>query len=247
MSTLNVTLTLLAAGLLCSAASSALAQGTLVTSLPEPLSLQSYFTMVQYPIDVNGDSITDFTFAADPSGLGLRTEGTNHVIVRLSPPPNIGGPVARIEEGASVGSSLDPVLAWTSSNPVRGYVEPGEIAFATLVQCLSTGCASDWPGGPATRAFIGFDFQLSDGLHYGYFDILMRGDIPGAELYGWGYNPVPGQSVFASLVPEPSAPALLAVGGILLWLLGRASRTRSHSAVDAAAHQTRHERNNYDT
>lgn len=221
---MKLKLLLLAAGLLCSAAPPLLAQGTIVTSLSEPMSLQSYFFMVQYPIDVNGDSITDFTFAADYAGVGLRTEGTNHVVVRLSPPPDIGGPVARIEEGSQVGSSLDPQLAWMSSNPVRGYVLPGEIAYANLVMCFSTGCSSDWPGGPATRAFIGFDFQLNDGVHYGYFDILMRGDIPGAELYGWGYNPVPGQSVVAGLVPEPSTLALLNAGGILFWLLGRAKR-----------------------
>jgi len=221
---MKLKLLLLAAELLCSAALPLLAQGTIVTSLSEPMSLQSYFFTVEYPIDVNGDSITDFTFGADYAGLGLRTEGTNHVIERLSPPPNIGGNVARIEGGSQIGSSLDPQLAWMSSNPVRGYVEPGENAYALLVLCLDIGNESDWPGGPATRAFIGFDFQLSDGVHYGYFDILMRGDIPGAELYGWGYNPVPGQSVVASLVPEPSASALLTVGCILFWLRGRARR-----------------------
>lgn len=119
---MKLKLLLLAAGLLCSATPPLLAQGTIVTSLSEPMSLQSYFTMVQYPIDVDGDSVPDFTFAADASGLGLRTERTNHVIVRLSSPPNIGGNVARIEEGSAVGSSLDPQLAWVSSNPVRGYV-----------------------------------------------------------------------------------------------------------------------------
>ena len=103
-------------------------------------------------------------------------------------------------------------------------VNPGEIAFAKLVLCLDIGNLSDWPGGPATRAFIGFDFQLSDGLHYGYFDILMRGDIPDAKLYGWGYNPIPGQPVLASAVPEPSTWALLSAGGVLFWLLGRGKR-----------------------
>jgi hypothetical protein len=224
MRTVKLTLVLLSVGLLCSAASPLLAQGTLVTRLPEPMGLQSYFTMVQYPIDVDGDLVPDFAFAADPSGLGLRTERTNHVIERLSSPPNIGGDVARIEEGSSVGSSLDPQLAWMSSNPVRGYVEPGEIAFALLVLCLDSGNESDWPGGPATRAFIGFDFQLNDGLHYGYFDILMRGDIPGAELYGWAYESSPNTPITARLVPEPSTWALLSAGGMLVWLLGRGKR-----------------------
>jgi len=207
----------LAAGLLGSAAPTLLAQGTMATALSQPMVIFSDLLTVQYPVDINGDSITDFTFAADYAGVGLRTEGTNHVIVRLSPPPDIGGPVARIEDGAVIGSSLDPQLAWMSSNPVRGYVNPGEIAFATLVMCLNTGCSSDWPGGPATRAFIGVEFQLADGLHYGYFDIFMRGDIPGAALYGWGYNTVPGQPIAASLVPEPSCISLCVVGILLMF------------------------------
>lgn len=214
----------LAAGLLCSAAPTLFAQGTMVTALPQPMVIFSDMLMVQYPVDINGDSITDFTFAADSSGVGLRTEGTNHVIVRPSPPPNISGPVARIEQGAVIGSSLDPQLAWMSSNPVRGHVEPGENAFALLVLCLDSGNESDWPGGPATRAFIGFDFQLNDGLHYGYFDIFMRGDIPGAALYGWGYNTVPGESVVASLVPEPSCISLSLLG--LLLVFARRSQRR---------------------
>jgi len=215
---------LLAAALLCSAAPILLAQGTIVTALPQPIVIFSDLLMVQYSVDINGDLITDFTFAADRSGVGLRTERTNHVIVRPSPPPDIGGPVARIDGGSIVGSSLDPQLAWMSSNPVRGSVNPGEIAFATLVMCLDSGCSSDWPGGPATRAFIGIEFELGDGLHYGYFDIFMRGDIPGAALYGWGYNSIPGESLAASLVPEPSTSALLTAGGILFWLLRRGNR-----------------------
>ncbi len=219
MSKRLLSLMLAASGLFSPDAPLLLAQGTIYTSLPQPQMIFSDLLMVQYPIDINGDSIVDFTFAADTSGVGLRTERTNRVVIRPDPPPNIGGLVARVEGGDQVGSSLSPQWVWISSQPVRGYVLPDEIAFATIVQCLSSGCASDWPGGPATRAFIGLEFELSDGLHYGYFDIFMRGDIPGAQLYGWAYNSTPGQPITAFGIPEPSALALVTVAGIAMLVL----------------------------
>jgi len=206
-------MTIVAVGALAPAAAG---QGVITTTLQPPLGMFSDLNSNLYPLDLNGDGIPDFTFGADPGFLGLRTERANRLIVRLDPPPNVGGPVARIEDGFIVGGSLDPQLAWISSDPAGGYVSPGEIAFATLVQCLNTGCASDWPGGPATRAFIGLEFELGDGLHYGYFDILMRGDIPGAELYGWAYDTRPNTPIFAGAVPEPSALALFTVAGIAM-------------------------------
>jgi hypothetical protein len=108
---------------------------------------------------------------------------------------------------------------------VEGYVSPDEIAFATLVQCLSTGvgevsCASDWPAGPATRGFIGLEFELPDGLHYGYFDMFMRGDIPGAALYGWAYDTRPNTSILAGAVPEPAPWALFGLG-LASWFYRR--------------------------
>jgi hypothetical protein len=81
-----VSLLLAAAGLFSTAAPILLAQGVIVTTLPTPLGISSDLFMIQYPIDLNGDDLTDFTFAADSSGIGLRTERANRLIVRLSPP-----------------------------------------------------------------------------------------------------------------------------------------------------------------
>jgi hypothetical protein len=75
--------------------------------------------------------------------VGLRTERANRVVVRLSPPPNIGGRVAKLDDGFEVGSSLDPQLAWLSSDPVGGYVSPGEWAFAAIAKL--TGRAEEGP------------------------------------------------------------------------------------------------------
>jgi len=165
---------LVAAGLLGPAATPSLAQGTIMTTvLPQPAGIWSDLNTLLWPIDLNGDGLEDFTFGASPGSASLRTERANQVIVRLSPPPNIGGRVARLDDGYAVGSSLDPQLAWLSSDPVGGYVSPGEWAFASIAIALSSGESSDWPGSPGARGFIGIGFELDDGFHYGYFDVHM--------------------------------------------------------------------------
>lgn len=215
---------LVSAGFLGSAASVGLTQGIVVTALPQPMGIQSYLFTELYPIDLDGDQVPDFTFGAEVGFVGLRTERANQVIVRPSGPPDIAGPVARVEDGSEIGSSLDPQLAWISSDPVGGYVSPGEVAFAGIAMHLSTGTSSEWPGSPGARGFIGFQFEQPDGFHYGYFDVVMAAEA-GGVLLGWAYNSVPNASVFASPVPEPSTWTLMGLSGALFWWYGRRKRT----------------------
>lgn len=163
-----------------------------VTALPEPQGVFNDFPNVNlYPIDLNNDALPDFTFAASAGSVSLRTERANRVVIRESPPPNIGGPVAKLDAGFLIGRDPDaPGLAWINSAS-DGYVSPGEMTFDTIVQCLSTGCLSTWPPGPSQRGFIGLEFELSDGLHYAYFDVSVSGSNPGASLYGWAYESLP--------------------------------------------------------
>jgi hypothetical protein len=218
---------IVAAGLLGSAAPPLRAQGVIATRLPEPTVIWSDLFLNVYPVDLDGDNLADFTFGASAGSVSLRTERANRLIVSLSPPPNISGPVANLPEGFAIGFSLEPQLAWNSSDPVGGYVSPGEFAFATIVHCLDTGCLSTWPPGPATRGFIGIELELADGLHYGYFDMVLSGDAAGAALLGWAYDSRPGVPILAGAVPEPSTWVLLLGGGVLMvWFRRNRHETR---------------------
>ena len=192
MKTKRLLLILLAAGALAPAA---LSQTVIIRPLSEPMGIFSDLNPNVYPIDVDGDGVVDFTFGADPGAVGLRTERSNWVVVRLSPPPNIGGGAADLPAGFTVGPSLDEPLAWFSSDTHGGV-------FVLIVLCLNIGCASEWPSGPATHGYIGFQFEKADGLHYGYFDIELRGDIGGAVLFGWAYESRPDTPLLAGRLPS---------------------------------------------
>ena len=215
MRTLLVALGLTAAGMMAPAARAYI----VVAALPVPQGIFNDFPNVNlYPIDLNSDGVPDYTFGASAGSVSLRTEGANRVVIRESPPPNIGGPVAKLDADFPIGAHLDVTpLAWINSDPREGYVSPGEMAFATIVICLSTGCGSTWPPGPAQRGFIGLEFELDDGLHYGYFDISLSGSAPGAALYGWAYETRPGVPIKAGAKPVvvPTAAPEVARPGYL--------------------------------
>lgn len=189
-----------------------------VTTLEEPIVMFSDLNSILYLIDVNENAVTDFTFGADVGFNGLRTERGNRIVIRRDPHPNLGGPVAPLGADFLIGPGLsEPPLEWMSSNPVAGYVEPDEIAFSTLVICVSTGCGSAWPQGDATRAFIGFEFEIDESWHFGYFDISLSGSSTGAALYGWAYNSIPDEPIRAGEVPEPVTVALFSGLGALIF------------------------------
>jgi hypothetical protein len=82
MRTTLLSLLLAAAGL---GTPAAWAQGVLVTTLSEPMGIFSDLFTIYCPVDLDCDGVADFTFGADSSVVGLRTERANQLIYRIAP------------------------------------------------------------------------------------------------------------------------------------------------------------------
>lgn len=194
----------------------------IITALPSPLELRTDFFLTTEPVDVDGNGTVDFTFGYDFSAIGIQTERSNRIVIRIDPPPNIGGPTTSLPLGYALSSTLVAEgfedFSWASSDYLGGYVSPGENAFSIISMVLSTGSASDFNG----RGAIGFEFHAEDGIHYGYFDINASKGYAGLTLYGWAYESQPGVAILVGQVPEPSA--LILVGLATLSFLSRRQR-----------------------
>lgn len=185
-----------------------------ITALSSPLELRTDFFSTFEPVDVDGNGTVDFTFGYDFAAVGIQTERSNRIVIRLDPPPNIGGPPTSLSIGYALSSTLVAEgfedFLWASSDFLGGFVSPGENAFSVISIALSTGSASDFNG----RGAIGFEFQAQDGIHYGYFDISASKGYAGLTLYGWAYESQPGVAILVGQVPEPSALILFGMATI---------------------------------
>lgn len=178
-----------------------------VNWLDDPLVLQSPLSPVYEMIDMNADSIIDYTFAASVSFVGVHPEVANQYLIYPSPPPNIGGPVEPLPDGFEIGpNSGEGELDWY-----------GSTGYSTLIQCLSGSggytCAGRFPG---QHAYMGVEFDIEGATHYGWIDLYVAEYGPYAEIYGWAYETQPGVSILAGAVPEPSTVLLMAAGSLAL-------------------------------
>ena len=204
-----------------------MAQGTIQYFQPAtPVLLHTDFFAEYYPLDLDGDGGNDLTFAYDFHFIGVRAEGNNRILTLMSPPPNIGGSVAPVPADFVIGAGSEAgSLQWLGRLPGVPY----DSDFNTLIQCFDAGCGGAFAG---QYAYMGVEFQSAGATHYGWVSLSIASDAPFGAINAWAWETRAGQPIAAGAVPEPSASALLTVGGILLWLLGRASRIRSHNAVD---------------
>jgi hypothetical protein len=188
------------------------AQGTIAYyQPPSPIILRDEFFAQFYPLDLDGDGHVDLTFAYDFHFVGVRCEQATRILTNIDPPPNIGGSVAPLASGFSIGQeSAAGWLQWLGTIPGAPY----ETDFNTLIQCFDVGCTGDFRG---QQAYMGVEFQRASGTHYGWVSLYVSPfATPVAVIDSWAWETRPGVPILAGAVPEPSAWALLVGGGVLI-------------------------------
>ncbi len=197
------------------------AQGTIAYYQPQtPIQLwippDSFDLSRQLAFSFDGSGTSDLTFTYGVTFIGVRSEASNRILVRTSPPPNIGGPVAPLSPGLAIGpeSEIDS-LAW--------YAGFGDNSFQTLIQCIDI-CTGDFRG---QQAYMGVEFERSGVVHYGWVLLNIASQNPSGTIEAWAWETRPGVPILAGAVPEPSTSALLVGGGVLMvWFRRKRNERR---------------------
>lgn len=178
------------------------------------------------PLDIDQNGSTDFQLGAIISNAALiRPERSNKLLVRPATPPDLGGSLFPLQDNTMIGLTESPMgLIFISTDLTDGFIAPeDEGFFVSLVSCFApVGCGGPFyipVTGELQRLFLGFEFEIENEEHYGYFDISA---FPGGgvALNGWAYESEPGKAITTSFVPEPSL-AMMAFLGMTSLLLRR--------------------------
>ena len=174
-------------------------------------------------MDLDGNGTVDFRFlglSVFEAGFQLEPKGVNKVLGYPDSDNLLAGYRAkRLSAGADIASAAQSVVAWYGYRPNPRLSVTG----VYLLSCLDPGrCAGDFKPGlvSLTEGYVGIQFFAADGLHYGWIRVLGGYGNDGTIL-DYAYNTVPGQSITAGAVPEPSTWALLGLGALCLWRFRR--------------------------
>lgn len=169
-----------------------------------------------HDIDMDGNGTIDFSFSGIwHISVDFRSENSNRYLIVPDPPPNIGGAVSALESGFMIDAgSGDGSLDWFGDD--YEY-------WSTLMLNLDPGEAGEFWG---QRAYIGVQFQMDDGVHYGWFDVEGGASGPYAVIRGWAYESTPGMGLIAGAIPEPSTLILFAAGATAIILSRRKKKIR---------------------
>jgi hypothetical protein len=153
-------------------------------------------------LDLNRDSVAEFTFVS--------SEATHFYVL----PAGVNA-VLSIGSGAKPLDSLAPIVP----NPADGtwaqrIDSPVGSAGPTFVLSSDIGAGGSFYG--IESAYIGLQFTLADGTHYGW----ARVGCPVQGLgYGWiyetAYETRPDTPILTSAIPEPSTLGLMAAAALI--------------------------------
>jgi hypothetical protein len=189
-------------------------QGIIYTAPQQPTYYSVFYPgTLDFAIDINGDGTTDFILRSNDSGSSINNaflipQGNNAIVIHKSY-------VADMNNGETVGSSLDPVYQWSNTkvpiSAVALLLDPTPVEEGNFVGQLS--------------GYMGFDIVNNGMNYYGWMYISspsgdgLNGD---AAIYGeivdWAYQSSPNTPIEVGAVPEPSTWGLLMLGAILFFV-----------------------------
>jgi len=172
----------------------------------------------EFPFDMNGDGISDFTFDHGQDTLGVTMLGDNLLLADVT--------VWSIPfyEGTEISETPPGGMLW-SDGPFGFYsrqnIHQGETATTGYWQGIDHG-------------MFGVNFDIDGESHYGWVRLStgMDDQYSSYILHDWAYETQPGVGIIAGTVPEPSTWALFLCGGAVL-LFRSCSRSRDSSSFSA--------------
>ena len=173
---------------------------------------------VQWGLDMNIDGQPDFTFVShEGESFQVVPNGNNAVLSYTFGP---GG----MNAWALPLSSLSPISAdpggYTWFHRLDSPFPPIPDAGAGFVAYTSEMGIGTFLG--VESAYIGLQFMLDDGVHYGWARVgCPVAGLGGGWIYEAAYDIRPGTLILAGAVPEPSTCALVGFGFLALLIQRR--------------------------
>jgi hypothetical protein len=205
------------------------AQGTIAYYRPDtPIVMFTRWFDEYYPLDMDGDASPELTFSYSFQFLGVRSEGVNRLLIRPSPPPNVGGPISPLPASSPIGSSSE-------SDALQWYAGTELSLFQTLVHCVDSGCSGAFLG---QHAYMGVEFERAGSTHYGWVLLNVAPDYPAGQIEAWAWEARPNTPIRAGAKPVPvplASPEVVRPGCLRLkWAseIGKAYQVQAKARLD---------------